>query len=344
MTAGRRRGGAGHPDIADVARRAGVSPSTVSRTLRGARFVSPGTRAKVLDAAAALSYVASPAASRLASGRTATVGVVVPFITRWFFATVVAGAEAVLREAGLDLLLYALGDTAGRHRFFERLPVRRRVDGLLVLSMAMTVEERAALHSVGVPGVVVGQVVPGLSSVRIDDVAGAADATRHLTGLGHRDVAMISGAEGNPLGFTTPQDRRAGFRRAMAAAGRPVREDLVVTAPWGVEGGARAMATLLSADPRPTAVFAESDEMAFGALRTLRRAGVDVPGEVSVVGFDDHDLATVLDLTTMAQPVRQQGAEAARLLLDAVAGGAAAAPRDVVLPTRLVVRGSTRRV
>jgi LacI family transcriptional regulator, repressor for deo operon, udp, cdd, tsx, nupC, and nupG len=327
--------------IIDVARRAGVSPSTVSRSLRGMPNVSEATRQRVMRAAAELSYVASPAASRLASGRTATVGVVVPFMTRWFFAQVVAGAEAVLHEASLDLLLYNLGDAAGRGRFFDRLPLQRRVDAVLLVCVPVNDEERAALRGLGVPIVMVGASSPGFGSVRIDDEQGTAKAVRHLLNLGHERIAMICGLDDDDtLGFATPVLRRQGFERTLLAAGLELGPENVVGAPWGVDGGARAMEQLLASDRLPTAVFAESDEMAFGALWTLRRAGLEVPARISVIGFDDHEMAAVVDLTTIAQPVRPQGEVAATLLLDALAERTGEAA-EVVMPTHLVVRGTT---
>jgi len=339
--------GTGHAGILDVARRAGVSPSTVSRSLRGVSGVAAGTRERVLRAATDLAYVASPAASRLASGHSQAVGVVVPFLTRWYFAQVMSGVEAVLGAAGYDLLLYSLGDVTGRNRFFHRLPLRRRVDAVVVLCVALDDAERSALRGLDVPVVTVGggnaERDAGFRSVRIDDVRGTAQAVHHLLNLGHERVGMISGDYDDPLGFTTSLQRRAGFEVTMAAAGLEPHPDHVVIARWGFEGGASAMEQLLTAARLPSGVFAESDEMAFGAMRTLRRAGLRVPEDISLVGFDDHEFASVVELTTVGQPVREQGELAASLLLEAISGSANTATADVVLPTRLVVRGSTSR-
>lgn len=336
-TAAARRGQAG---IIDVARRAGVSPSTVSRSLRGSAKVSQQTRERVLRAAAELAYVPSPAASRLASGRTGAVGVVVPFAFRWFFSEVLTGLEGPLREAGYDVLLYNVGDPARRERFFATMPLRRRVDAVIAVASSFSPAEREALHALGVPLAVVGGHVPGFPRVGIDDAAGAATAVRHLLLLGHRDIAMISGNPDDAVGRATTSARRAGFEAALAEAGIPPEPDRVVSEPWGVTGGKRAMEQLLARRRLPTAVFAESDEMALGALQTLRRAGLPVPGRVSLIGFDNHEMAPAGDLTTVAQPVRRQGELAARLLID-VLGGGTPDRSDVLLPTRLVVRGST---
>jgi DNA-binding LacI/PurR family transcriptional regulator len=332
-----RRGQAG---IIDVARRAGVSPSTVSRSLRGSAKVAQQTRDRVLRAAADLAYVPSPAASRLASGRTGAVGVVVPFASRWFFTEVLTGLEWPLRHAGYDLLLYNVGEPAGRTRFFATMPLRRRVDAVIAVASSFSPPERDALHALDVPLAVVGGHVAGFPRVGIDDAAGAATAVRHLLLLGHRDIMMISGDPQDAIGRATTSARRAGFEAALTEAGIRPGPDRVVSEPWGVAGGRRAMEQLLTRRRLPGAVFAESDEMALGALQTLRRAGLAVPDRVSLIGFDDHEMAPAADLTTVAQPVRRQGELAARLLIEMLDGGAPDRG-DVLLPTRLVVRGST---
>jgi len=184
---------------------------------------------------------------------------------------------------------------------------------------------------------VLGSRVDGFPSVRIDDVRAGAVAARHLVGLGHRRLAMITGDPADPVGRATTAQRRAGFVGVLEEFG--LDASLVVSEDWGSAGGARAMERLLGETVPPTGVFAESDEMALGALRTLRAAGLPVPGRVSVVGIDDHELAAAVELTTVAQPAREQGAAAARALLDTLAGSGST--EDLVLPTRLVVRRST---
>ncbi len=326
--------------MSDVAERAGVSPATVSRALRGHTSVATDTRDRVLRAAAELQYVVSPSASGLATGRTATIGVVAPRVTQWYYGRVVAAAGQVLRDHGLDVLLYNLGDAAGRSRFFDRMPLRRRVDAVLFITVELTAHEIEALRRLHVPVVVVGSEVPGCWSVRIDDVGGAVKAVSHLIDLGHQMIGMISSTVEEGFAFTAPGDRFRGYEQALGSAGLERVPTLEAAAPWGVDGGAAAMAELLGAHPQPTAIFAESDEVGFGALRTLRRAGVLIPRELSIIGFDDHEMADLLDLTTVAQPVSEIGRTAAMLLLDALRQPDAA-PQAVVLPTRLVVRATT---
>jgi LacI family repressor for deo operon, udp, cdd, tsx, nupC, and nupG len=327
--------------LEDVAQRVGVSPATVSRALRGLPRVSEETRARVLAAARELGYVISPSASRLASGRTHTVGVVVPYVNRWFFGQVIVGVEQVLRAAGYDLLLYNLSDEAGHLRFFADMPLRRRVDGVLVLSLPITRPEAEILRSLDLPIGLIGSFAHEFAKVGIDDVAGATTAVRHLTNLGHRDIALISGGQHVPMHFTAPTDRRRAYVDVLASVGVAYDPELEADGGFTMAGGEQAMAQLLGRARRPTAVFAQSDEMAFGALRAIRRAGLRVPDDISMVGFDDHDMADLLDLTTIGQPVVEQGAICARLLLDWLASGEPPTEPTRVLPTRLVVRGST---
>ncbi|MBY8873334.1 LacI family transcriptional regulator [Micromonospora sp. PLK6-60] len=348
--------------IDDVARLAGVSTATVSRALRGLPTVSAATRRRVLAAAEQLQYAVSPSASRLAGGRTGTVAVIVPRITRWFFSTVVEAVEEFLHQSGYDLLLHNLGGREQtRQRVLRTANLHKRVDAMMLVATPLRPADRAALAALDLPGVTVssGTDVPGWPCVRIDDVAAARAATRHLLDLGHRRIAHISGDPDDELAFTAHLDRRRGYRAELRAAGLPADPSLDVESTFSIDGGHRAAAELLARGEPPTAIFAACDEMAMGALTALRDAGLRVPQDVSVIGIDDHDLSGVLGLSTVAQPAAEQGLLAARLLLDPLGGrdlaAYAAAPRPrgdadparpaaaapVILPTRLVVREST---
>lgn len=321
----------------EVAARAGVSTATVSRALRGLPHVAEETRRRVQEAAAELDYVVTPAASRLATGRTATVAVVVPFVGRWFFGEVVAGAAEELRSAGLDLLLTALPDAASRRRFFEEMPLRKRVDAVITVALPLLPGEVDALRGLGVPMTFVGSTAEGVSSVGIDEVAGARIAVQHLVNLGHRRIAMIGGGLESEA-FTVPADRRQGYRSALRHGGLPVDPALDVPGDYTPAGGQRAMADLLAMSDPATAVFVQSDEMALGAIRAIRRAGLQCPQDVSIVGFDDHELAEYTDLTTVAQPVHEMGVLAGQQVRAALDG---AGPTIEVVPTHLMIRGTT---
>jgi LacI family transcriptional regulator, repressor for deo operon, udp, cdd, tsx, nupC, and nupG len=329
--------------IEDVARRAGVSIATVSRALRGLPDVAAATRDRVLAAAADLNYVASPFAARLASGRTTTVGLVVPFVNRWFFAEVISTVEAALRRAGFDLLLYNLGDEEGRARFFDVMPMRKRVDGVLIASLVLDDTEFDALTALSRPVGLLGLERGGFLSARIDDVAAARSAVDHLVAQGHRRIGLIGGDTDDPMAFTPPLHRRDGYRDALRAVGLPADPDLEQLGYFTVEGGREAARRLLGLADRPTAFFAESDEMAYGALREIRNAGLRVPDDVAVIGFDDQPLSELMDLSTVRQPVADQALDVTTRLLTLIADAADELPRDpaVVLPTELMVRGST---
>jgi LacI family transcriptional regulator, repressor for deo operon, udp, cdd, tsx, nupC, and nupG len=329
--------------IDDVARLAGVSTATVSRALRGLPAVAEQTRARVTEAAARLGYVASPHASRLAGGRTGAVGVVVPRITRWFFATVVEAAEETLYQAGWDVLLYNLGGhEQTRNRLLRTQALHKRVDAVMLVATPLHADDFADLVDLRLPGVTVsaGTPVPGWPSIRIDDVATARSATEHLIGLGHTRIAHITGDPDDELAFSTPHDRKTGYRAAHEAVGLGVDPELMFETGFTVRGGELAAELLLSRGDLPTAIFAGCDEIGMGAMRALRRAGVRVPDDVSVIGIDDHDLSAALGLTTVSQPAAQQGRLGAVALLTRLLG-AATAPTDQLLPTELVVREST---
>jgi LacI family repressor for deo operon, udp, cdd, tsx, nupC, and nupG len=326
--------------MADVARRAGVSTATVSRALRDMPGVSARTRARIKALAEELSYVVSPQASGLASGTTGRIAVVVPKIDLWFFATMLAGIEGVLRDADMDVLIYHVDGAEERRWFFERLPARRKADAVIVIALPVPEQEAERLDLIGVQVVIAGGELRDYPHVRVDDVDVGRRAAGHLVGLGHRDIAMIRTQDREGSVWAADRARSQGYCEALGEAGIPHRPELMVTVDWGIHGGARAMEQLLRLEHPPTAVFAYSDEVAMGALLTLRRAGVSVPGEISVIGVDDHPVSELYDLTTVRQPVELQGATAGRLTIELLREGEAS-PNRVTLPTELVVRGST---
>ncbi|MBX7435335.1 LacI family transcriptional regulator [Mycobacterium sp. Y57] len=328
-------------NMTDVARRSGVSIASVSRALRGEPGVSAATRDRILAAARELSYVVSPEASRLSGGPTGRVGVVVPRIDAWFYSTVLAGIAGEFDSVGMDLVLCTLPDSSARHRFFESLPLRRKVDAVIVVSMPLSARERTRLDQLGVTTAFVGGHHPdgGRPWIGIDDELAARQAVGHLLRIGHRDIAMIQAGDEEGIHWATDQARIRGFHRQIREAG--LTDPTVVTVPWGIDGGARGMEMLLSRPLLPTAVFCHSDEIALGALRTLRKSGIAVPQQLSVIGVDDHPAAELSELTTVAQPVREQGQLAARRILGELDVETAAETSVTTLPTRLVIRGST---
>lgn len=321
----------------DIARIAGVGLGTASRALRNAPGVAPATRDRVLAVAEELSYVVSPQASSLRLGSTGRIAVVVPHLDRWFFGAMLAGIESVLRPAELDTLLYPVGDIHDRRVFFKRLPARRKVDAVVIIAFPLEPAEQRRLELMGVQVVAAGGQSVDYPYVCIDDEIAGRQAVDHLIYLGHRRIGMLEAVDPDQPGLVSP--RSTAYYSGLKDAGIAVDPALVETNDWGGEHGAESMAKLLSLREPPTAVYAHSDEVALGAVRTLRRAGLRVPEDMSVIGIDDHPLAELTDLTTVAQPVHQQGTRAAEMVLSLLQGS----PIDeaVTMPTHLVIRRST---
>lgn len=305
--------------IDDVARAAGVSAATVSRALSGRGRISDATRARVRAAAADLGYVVSAAASALATGHAANIGVVVPLLDRWFFANVLDGIASRLTPRGYDMTLYSMStDRAQRDGVLDVSLRRGRVDGLIVLSLTLADDEVDRLLALDLPIVGLGSTSPRLPALRVDDVAVARLATDHLLALGHRRIAHIgAGYPGEP-GLDIPSLRRHGFTAAMTDAGIP--DAPFVAADFTIDAGYRATHALLQSPEPPTAIFAASDELAFGALFAARDRGLDVPRNLSVIGVDGHEMGDFFGLTTIAQFPHEQGERAAEAVLAAVAG------------------------
>lgn len=325
-------------NMADVARRAGVSVATVSRALRGLPGVGDAARARVIEIAEELSYVISPEASRLSSGQTRRVGVVVPATQVWFYGEMLAAIERRLRAADLDVLLYQVRDEEVRKRFFRELPTRRKVDAVVLIALPLPQEEVDRLDLLGVEVVVAGGRVRDFPYVEVDDRAMAATAVEHLVGLGHERIALIRATSYGEIHWAPDVLRLEGYQRALADAGIVERSEYVVSVPFTPDDGALAAQRLMALPEPPTAVLCFSDEVAFGAMEGIRRAGLRVPEDVSVVGIDDHPIAAVLGLTTVRQDVGAQGELAADMALRRLAKE----PVDnVVVPHELVVRRST---
>jgi len=326
--------------IRDVADAAGVSTATVSRALRGLPNVDEATRSRVQQVAAELDYVISPSASRLASGRTGAIAVVTPFINRWYFATVLSGIEEAMRDSGMDLLLLTVGlpDSSPRMPLSPKL--RRRVDGVLMIGLPPEDPQIEEIINLGMPTALIGTHRGGVPNVTIDDFEAGRSATQHLINLGHERIGLISGRS-STIGYSAERDRIAGYREAMNAAGLRIDPDSEALGRFTVAGGEKAMTTLLNSAQRPTAVFALSDEMAFGAIRAMRAHGVEPGRDLSIVGVDNHIHSELLDLSTVAQPVVALGHSAALLVLEQLGQPGDVPKESRQLSTQLIVRGST---
>lgn len=345
------------PAIGDVARLAGVSKATASRALSGRGHVADDTRRRVQLAASEIGYIASPDAASLVTGRTKNIGVVIPFVNRWFFGSVLDGIERTLLAAGYDLTLYNLpGSGPDRARVFEFFLARKRVDAVIVIGVDLTPGEIGGLERREKPVVCIGGSGEVTARLSVDDHGVGVLAASHLLHLGHTRIAHLAGLGATGAPQSVPGLRAAGFLEATDAAGIALRSGeaadggpgaILVEADMGMPGGFEAGLQLLGhPSHRPTAVFAASDEMAFGVIRAAERLGLSIPRDLSVIGVDDHEHAELFDLTTIAQSPSDQGRLAVEVALRMLGGEAQADPlpdSGAPMPTTLVVRGSTAR-
>jgi DNA-binding LacI/PurR family transcriptional regulator len=337
------------PTIRDVAALAGVSHQTVSRVLNDQDKVIRPTRDRVLAAIRELGYVPNPSARSLSSNRLHTLGVVTTDISDYAFSQAIAGAEAEARRRGLFLIIGSVEEDAqGDERAYLRLMLERRVEGLIVAGPTHLESDwllHPLAHRLPIVAITSELVVPEVSVVDVDNQRGGRDATLHLVEHGHRTVATITG----PLDWRSARERLDGYRDALRTQDLAEEPKLVEhCTDWTVESGREAARRLLDSGRPFTALFAQSDLFALGAISELRSRGLDVPCDVSVVGYDDIPVARYLDppLTTMSQPMRDVGALAVRLVVDHIA--ADGEPREEqgrhLLRAPLVARGTVARV
>ncbi|MGI9823070.1 LacI family DNA-binding transcriptional regulator [Agromyces sp. Marseille-Q5079] len=338
------------PAISDVARLAGVSKATASRALSGRGHVAEQTRMRVVQAASEIGYIASPDAASLVTGRTKNVGVVIPFVNSWFFGEMLEGIERTLLGAGYDLTLYNLPEEGpARARVFDFFLARKRVDAVIVIAVDLSEGEVRGLERREKPIVCIGGSGDATARLSIDDRAVGLLATEHLLHLGHTRIAHLAGLGAATYPWSVPGLRAAGFRDAVEASigdAHPVDASVFETR-MSMPGGFEAGLQLLGHPAhRPTAVFAATDEIAFGVIRAAERLGLSVPRDLSVIGVDDHEHAALFDLTTIAQTPAEQGRLAVEVALRMLGDEALADPlpdSGAPMATRLVVRGSTAR-
>jgi LacI family transcriptional regulator len=330
----------GRVTIADVARRAGVSKTTVSHVISGNRPVSDPTRSRVESAIAELRYRPDGIARSLRTRRTHMVALIIPDITNPFYPILSRGLERALDGRGYRTFICSSDGDTDRELDFLAEVCDRRVDGIVLDSFHVTVDDLESITRGEVPVVWLGgtpRAHPGVDSVRPDDEHGAFEATTHLIARGHRAIAMVDGPEG------AGSSRRDGYLRALSEAGvRPVPRH-ALRSDWTRAGGAAILPSLLASSPRPTAVFCSNDLSAIGVIDGARERGLEVPADLAVVGFDDIEEAamTTPPLTTVRNPAFETGEAAGRLLGDRMAGSFRGSARAVKLPASLIVRASS---
>jgi alanine racemase len=336
------------PRIADVAREAGVSKTAVSFAFNSPDRLSPETANRIRVVADQLGYSPHPVARMLTQRQTLTIGVLTPqalsvVFSNPFFGAFTEGVAAAAEESG-----YALHFISPLHGSLARAMGRAIVDGVVAIGLSDDHPEVEEIRRAGVPIVLVDSTaLADHDSIEVDDAGGARAAAEHVIALGHRDILII-GVE-PPLPSRTMDvesvtgRRLSGYREAFAAIGVEIPDERIVVGPASIAGGIAALNGVWEDGLRPTAVLAMSDAMAIGAMRALRDMRLTIPGDVSVVGFDDIDLAQHVDppLTTVHQPIRRKGEAAVRLLLTVVQRRDMAKPEHRRLETRLIVRGST---
>jgi DNA-binding LacI/PurR family transcriptional regulator len=330
--------------VVEIAAKAGVSPATVSRALRGLHHVNERTRSKIVAAAMELNYPLRPdLIPHELAVRTNRVAVIAPYISRWFFAEAINGIEQSLREVGMDLLLFNFSEVDARARIFQHKQLRGKVDALIVISMPPTDEEFKSLLSLGIPITTIGFIHEGCTSIAIDDVEGGRVATKHLTDLGHRQIAVLSGQRETAYNFDVSDNRNKGYIEALNEAGVEWDPDLEIRGDFNIYTAEIAIESFLQRKKLPTAIFCHSDEMAFGALKAIRKKGLRVPEDISVIGFDDHLIAQYVGLTTVAQPPQFEGQVAAASAIAEIANPQAER-KNILVPLSLVIRDTTSAI
>jgi LacI family transcriptional regulator len=325
--------------IRDVARAAGVSIATVSRVFNNHALVSDSTARKVLQAAATFDYWPNEAAKSLTTNRSHTFGVLLPDLFGEFYSEVIRGIDHQARRASHQILLSS-SHAGSEDLLAAARAMLGRVDGLIIMAPDGAFSDIFERIRKRLPIVLLnpGDDVPGCCAISIDNYAGALAATRHLISLGHQRLAMISGPRGN----VDAEERLRGFRQAHLEAGLDPEAAPIEVGDFREVAGHVAGQTLLALRPRPTAVFAANDSMAVGLISAAREWGVDIPGELAVVGFDDVTIARYLNppLTTVAVDAYGLGQQAVKMMLAATAADGGSPATHAVLPTVLAVRES----
>lgn len=336
----RRRGPRNTVTIQDIASRAGVSTATVSRALANSKSVSAKTRSLVLRAVSETGYTPNVAARNLRAQRTMMILVVVPNLSNPFFSAVLRGVDDELAGAGYDMIIGNLDNLVEREARYVKLAMSGQVDGVLNLTGRVPQGEGRSMRDLGLPMASICAIVPGQNSphVVVGDRRASVLVAEHLLGLGHRRFGYLSGPRDN----INEIERSAGFLQGLRTGG--IDSDMVIrwAGAFNLAAGIDAAQEFLALSDRPTAVFAASDEMAIAFMKTVLAAGLDVPGDVSIVGFDGIEWTEYVQptLTTVRQPQHDLGRTGARALLDEISG-ARSGERVIELPASLIIGGST---
>jgi LacI family transcriptional regulator len=334
-------GGEAMTTLVDVARRAGVSTMTVSRVVNNSGYASKETRARVNEAIAELGYMPNSLARQLRSKRTKTIALVVTDIRNPFFTTIASGVEDTARARHYAVMFCNTYESEVEEAQYVRVLIERRVDGVLLVPAGGAGSSVRLLQERHIPTIVLDRHVRDteVDEVRAESKSGAYAAVSHLIGMGHRRIAVLAG----PEGVSTSTDRVAGYREALLEACPTGDCGWILFGEFNEASGYAMTCQILQAKPRPTAIFAANNFIAFGALRALHEAGLSIPEDISIVVFDDLPPGWVLDpfLTVVSQPAYEVGTQAAELLLQRLVGEVRDGPHSIILPSKLIVRRST---
>lgn len=329
--------------IREVAESAGVSYATVSHVINNTRLVSQETRERVLAAMAALNYRPNALARSLRQGKTNTIGLVLPDSANPFFAEISRSIEDEAFKRGYSVFLCNTELDPQRELFYVDVLSKNQVDGIIFVAAGDQADSLDFLRGEGMPVVMIDRDLPNVEvdAVLTDHQLGGFLATRHLLELGHKRIACIAG----PSSITPSAERITGYRKALEQAGLSANEDLIMRGDYHAQSGMEITHSILTMDPRPTAIFALNDLMALGALRAAAEANCSVPRDLAVVGYDDLELArfTSPPLTTIAQPKKEIGAQAVNLLAARISQRSRP-PSRLVLPPELIVRRTTQQM
>lgn len=328
------------PTLADVAAHAGVGIGTASRVLSGSPNVSPEMRERVLASAGLVGYQRTRRTASQQDKYPGYVGVVVPLFDSPSVTPRLRGIISRLQPHDLELVLYNVDSPAQARKQLVEIPKHTALRALIVLSLPVTDEQAAHLLEAPFPTVLADSVNPALPSLRVDDRAGGEMATNHLISLGHTRIAFVGEPPNNPYGFSSSSNREVGYRRALHAAGIPVDPQLSRHGAHVRSAGRQMASELLSLADPPTAIVASSDVQAMGCMEAAEAHGIRVPDDLSIVGYDDIEVASVLGITTIRQPLERSGQRAAELVIEALSSGPRR-PFVEQMEVDLVVRSTT---
>lgn len=302
--------------IYDVAQKAEVGIGTVSRVLNNSENVKDKTREKVLKAITKLNYRPSAMARGLALQKTDSIAVVVPYFTHHFFVEILKGVQEELKEFDMDLVLFNVADKDEKDKYINRLLKERKVDGVLAITLNMTKEEVTKFKEKNIPLVLVDDNQQGISSIFVDDIKGTKKAINYLVDSGHERICFLNGSLDSKQGAR----RLKGVKKALNEAGLELNSDLFKVGDFTENSGYKLMEEILKLEEvkRPTAIFAASDNQAIGALNAIEDAGLSVPDDFSLVGYDDIELAHYLGLTTVRQPMFKMGKLGVEILVQSI--------------------------